>query len=71
MSVSVDDRYSKEETEQRLVKVLDAAFSTFTKPLTDIPTRADESRRLQLKRAQSRPRRQRKRRASCPEHQSE
>jgi hypothetical protein len=58
MPRAVDHQCSKEETEQRLVKILDAAFSALPKPLTDLPP-ADESGSLEQKRA--RPARRKKR----------
>jgi hypothetical protein len=58
-----DDRYSSEETEQRLQKTLQGAFSGSPTPLKDIPTRNGESRSLKRKKPQYR-RRQRKKRAA-------
>jgi hypothetical protein len=59
-----DIRFSEEETEQRLQKVLRGAFSGPPTPLKDIPTREGESRKLKRKKPQRRLRRQRKNRAA-------
>jgi hypothetical protein len=61
---STDDHYSAEETEQRLQKTLQGAFSGPPTPLKDIPTRNGESRSLKRKKPQRRLRRQRKKRAA-------
>ena len=58
------DQYSAEETEQRLQKVLQGAFSGPPTPLKDIPKRNGESRVLGPKKDQRRKRRQRKKRAA-------
>jgi hypothetical protein len=59
-----DDQHSAEETEQRLQKLLQGAFSGPPTPLKDIPTRDGESRSLKRKKPQRRLRRQRKKRAA-------
>jgi hypothetical protein len=59
-----DDQYSAEETEQRLQKMLQGAFSGPPTPLKDIPTRTGESRAVRKKKPQRRLRRQRKNRAA-------
>jgi hypothetical protein len=59
-----DDQYIAEETEQRLQKILQGAFSGPPTPLKDIPTRTGESRKLKGKKPQRRLRRQRKKRAA-------
>jgi hypothetical protein len=60
-----EDQYSAEETEQRLQKILQGAFSGPPTPLKDIPTKSGESRKLQRKKPQRRRlRRQRKKRAA-------
>ena len=53
-----------EETEQRLQKTLQGAFSGPPTPLKDIPTRDGKSRKLKRKKPQRRLRRQRKKRAA-------
>jgi hypothetical protein len=58
------DQYSAEETEQRLQKTLQGAFSGPPTPLKDIPTRAGKSRKLRRKKSHRRPRHQRKKRAA-------
>jgi hypothetical protein len=58
------NQFSAEETERRLQKILQGAFSGTPTPLKDIPTRNGESRKLQRKKAQRRLRRQRKKRAA-------
>jgi hypothetical protein len=58
------DQFDKEETEQRLQKILGGAFSGSPTPLKDIPTRDGESRSLKRKKPQRRLRRQRKKRAA-------
>jgi hypothetical protein len=52
------------ETEQRLQKILQGAFSGPPTPLKDIPTRSGESRASKRKKPQRRLRRQRKKRAA-------
>jgi hypothetical protein len=42
-----DDKYDTKETEQRLQKALQGAFSGSPTPLKDIPTRSGESRKVQ------------------------
>jgi hypothetical protein len=64
MFAMTDDQYSAEETEQRLQKILQGAFSGAPTPLKDIPTREGESRSLKRKKPQRRLRRQRKKRAA-------
>lgn len=59
-----DDQYSAKETQRRLQKILQGAFSGLPTPLKDIPTRSGESRKLKPKKAQQRVRRQRKKRAA-------
>jgi len=59
-----DDQYNAKETQQRLQKILQGAFSGSPTPLKDIPTRAGESRSLKRKKPQRRLRRQRKKRAA-------
>jgi len=59
-----DGPYSAEETEQRLQKILQGAFSGPPTPLKDIPTKSGESRSLKRKKPQRRLRRQRKNRAA-------
>jgi hypothetical protein len=54
----------KADTEQRLIKLLQGAFSGPPTPLKDIPTRDGESRSLKRKKPQRRLRRQRKKRAA-------
>jgi hypothetical protein len=58
------DKYSDEETEQRLQKILDGAFSGAPTPLKEIPTRAGEKRKSATKKVHLRKRRQRKNRAA-------
>lgn len=53
-----------EETEQRLRKILNGAFSGPPTPLKDIPTKAGEPRKVKHKKPQRRLRRQRKNRAA-------
>jgi hypothetical protein len=55
-----DDRYSPEETGQRLQKILQGSFSGLPTPLKDIPTQTGESRKT----PQRGLRRQRKNRAA-------
>jgi hypothetical protein len=57
-----DDQHSAEETEQRLQKILQGAFSGPPTPLKDVPTRNGESRKLKRKKPQRRLRHQRKNR---------
>ncbi len=57
------DRDDTKETEQRLQRILQGAFSGPPTPLKDIPTRNGESRKLERKKPQRR-RRQRKNRAA-------
>ena len=61
-----NDQYSKEETEQRLRKILEGAFGGPPTPLKDIPTRTGEKRKSAAKKAQMprKRRRQRKNRAA-------
>jgi hypothetical protein len=59
-----EPEYSSEETEQRLRKILQGAFSGSPTPLKDIPTGSGESRKLTRKTPQRRLRRQRKNRAA-------
>jgi hypothetical protein len=47
--MSDSDQCSDEETEQRLQKILDGAFSGPPTPLKDIPKENGESRRIGLK----------------------
>jgi hypothetical protein len=63
-SKNLDDRDSAEETEQRLRKMLQGAFSGPPTPLKDIPTRDGESRSLKRKKSPRRRSRQRKKRAA-------
>jgi hypothetical protein len=56
-----DDQH---ETERRLQKILQGAFSGAPTPLKDIPTRTGESRSAKRKKPQRRLRRQRKKRAA-------
>jgi hypothetical protein len=58
------DQYDPAETEQRLQKILQGAFSGPPTPLKDIPKRSGESRKLTRKKPQRRLRRQRKKRAA-------
>jgi hypothetical protein len=58
------DRYSDEETKQRLQKILRGAFSGPPTPLKDILTRHGKTRKLERKSPQRRRRRQRKNRAA-------
>jgi hypothetical protein len=51
---SKGDQNSVEETEQRLQKILQGAFSGPPTPLKDIPTRDGESRKLERKKPQRR-----------------
>jgi hypothetical protein len=60
----MDEKRSKEDTEQRLQKILQGAFSGPPTPLKDIPTKGGESRKLHRKKPQRRLRRQRKNRAA-------
>jgi hypothetical protein len=62
--MSDDQRFSDKETERRLQKILQGAFSGPPTPLKDIPTRSGESRKLKRKKPQRRLRRQRKKRAA-------
>lgn len=59
-----NEKSSVKETQQRLQKILQGAFSGPPTPLKDIPTRTGESRKLQRKKPQRRLRRQRKKRAA-------
>jgi hypothetical protein len=52
------------DTDQRLQKLLQGAFSGPPTPLKDIPTRDGESRSLKRKKSQRRLRRPRKKRAA-------
>jgi hypothetical protein len=63
-STKSNDQYSAEETQQRLQKILQGAFSGPPTPLKDIPTQTGESRSLKRKKPQRRLRRQRKKRAA-------
>ena len=58
------DEYSAEETQQRLHKILQGAFSGPPTPLKDIPTRWGKSRKSKRKKPQRRRARQRKNRAA-------
>jgi hypothetical protein len=60
----LDEKKGAEDTEQRLQKILQGAFSGPPTPLKDIPTRSGESRKLKRKKPQRRLRRQRKKRAA-------
>jgi hypothetical protein len=57
------DQYSAEETEQRLQKLMRAAFEGPPTPLKNIPTRHGESRKLERKTPQRRRKRHRQNRA--------
>lgn len=59
-----DNRYDAKQTERRLGRLLQGAFSGPPTPLKDIPTKTGESRKLQRKKPQRRLRRQRKNRAA-------
>ena len=59
-----DSHYSREETEQRLQKILRGAFSEPPTPLKAIPKKNGESRQIGKKKPQRRLRRQRKNRAA-------
>jgi hypothetical protein len=59
-----DDQYGTKETEQRLQKILQGAFSGPPTPLKGIPKMNGESRSLKRKKPQRRLRRQRKKRAA-------
>lgn len=55
-----DNEQSPDETEQRLRKILEGAFSGPPTPLKDIPTRFGEKRKSAEKRAQAPRKRQQK-----------
>lgn len=60
----MSDEDNPEETQQRLRKILEGAFSGLPTPLKDIPKKTGEARSLKRKKPQRSLRRQRKNRAA-------